>query len=194
MKLRCCATIISVAMGLTSCSESGPTGDEPSGSFHATIQGTEGTITYLGTGSFVTGLEVRGPSAHRFQLYSRGLGESEGHSIGLYRFGAEVPAVGVYELGPVDPQNPVGFVAYHHRRSAEGLDSYVSLTGDVLVSLSTADRVEGTLSITAAQYCSLRADNSSWCVSPLSAMGNRQIEIAGSFVAERQNSFAGEIQ
>jgi hypothetical protein len=172
------------------CSTSAPTGEEEySGIVRATIRAPEES-EYVGNALFSTGPDVRRGIEHRFQLFSKGINASDGQILTSYRFGSEVPEAGPYALAPVGPNDPVGFVAYYFRKAGDRAESYVSTSGTITVTSVTEDRVEGTIALQGALYCSIGIegwDALSWCEDSTTPRPGHEIEISGSFIAERRD-------
>ncbi len=76
-------------------------------------------------------------------------------NIGLARYGLGLPAPGRYKLGLFDRSTPGGFYAAYSRGAKNPSDtvfSYVSISGEVVITSSSSQRVEGTMHFTGAEY------------------------------------------
>jgi hypothetical protein len=141
---------------LTACGGGdGPTPPKPqSGSFTATVTGAASKTLSGQAGFLVT-----------TNLFSIALNNNAGGSIQFSRL-AGVPAEGTYQLDANAPQNSGAFVAIY---SGGGQENYVSTTGSLTVTSSSADRIRGTFSFTGAGGTS----------------GSASVTVTGSFDAPR---------
>ncbi len=120
-----------------------------------------------------------------FGLTADGEGHLEGHRLMLSRFGAGRPAVGTYELAVLRLEGGrlFGFAAYYSRLNEEnGRDAFNVRTGQLVVTKSTPNVVEGTFHFTAGLYCGGSPPGP--CYYPWTVVPDApEIEVAGSFSA-----------
>lgn len=128
--------------------------------FLATLEG-EVNGEYTGTGSFSD--DSRNPDADIwiFSINSRGEGSSAGQSFHLYREGRDRPGIGTYSIVLRNISNPDvdGFNSFYTRtHTPEGSENdwyemYAVQSGEVMITASSKDRLEGTFHLTGFRYC-----------------------------------------
>lgn len=151
----------------------------------AEVQGAVETV-YEGSGYFRTGSDPR--VSVKFTLNSDGVGPHAGQWLMLYRPGHGRPGEGAYALAPVEAEDgsPRGFTAYYGRTADDKAEAYTAVSGEVSISESSDNRVEGSFRFAAVRYCWSRTDGSpeGWCTSPnIITPGQPEVEVTGSFLA-----------
>ena len=169
---------------LAACADT-PTGSEDAPSFTATIRGSV-QDEYLGAGFFHLVEPPAGmASPGTFTIHSHdGAGRQ---SFLLFREGAVRPAPGRYPLAS-SAAGPVRFAAVYHRVSPdrvspERVEGFTAIAGELEVTVSREDRIEGSFRFTGVRNClgtPARVD----CTNPPDLTQPR-VEVAGSFVAVR---------
>ncbi len=120
-----------------------------------------------------------------FVVHSRGTGPSLGEWLLLAREGAGRPGRDWYRLGPLELKNGrlQGFTAFYVRETGVRLESYTALSGEVVITESSSDRVAGVFQFTGVMYC-WRSDVDGWCTSPITITpGAPGIKVTGRFSA-----------
>jgi hypothetical protein len=180
------AGIFAGAAILTSCVRGDPTGGSRPSWLRASVEGALTTV-YEGNGTFQDG---RDPDAGAtFVIYSEGTGERRGQSLMLYRRGAGQPKPGRYELEIVDPAQPTsrGFTAFFRRVVGDTSEAYAARAGEIVITASDQDRIQGTFRFTAFRYNQRNVGGSPGGRSSGSpgnpAPNAPTIEVAGSFHA-----------
>ena len=122
------------------------------GTFTATVRGAV-EIDYVGTGAFHIGRDPRSPSTTVLTVRSEGVGPSEGEELVLYG-AVNLGEVGRYALEAAsDTLTAARFAAFYVRKVAETYEAYGSVSGEVEITRSTPERIEGSVRITALWYC-----------------------------------------
>lgn len=149
-------------------------------SFTATIRGSV-QDEYLGAGHFQTIARPAGTEIPPlFAIFSSdGAG---GQSFRLLREGADRPAPGRYPLA-ASAAGARRFAANYLRRRGDLAEGFTATEGELVVVVSTPDRVEGTFRFTGVRNCT-GSGSSVRCTYPLDPTQPR-VEVAGSFVAVR---------
>ena len=130
---RCAVALTSLVM-LTACGGE-PTPPKPQpGSFSATVSGAASKTLSGQAGFLVT-----------TNLFSIALNSSTAPGSIQFSRLASVPAAGTYQLDANAQQNSGAFVAIY---SGGGQENYVSTTGSLTITSSSADRIKGTFSFT----------------------------------------------
>ena len=162
------------------------------GWLQATIRGPEGSgsaeTAYEGTGFFGVSPDPGSGVSVAFQLFSRGIDSSQGQSFSLLRSGSGRPGVGRYQLAPLkwNDGRQQGFTAYYGRHVADRAQYFTTLSGEVVVTTSSAHRVSGTFQFTGVQYCNAAPTDTpdNWCGDPNTIVpGAPQVQVSGSFTA-----------
>jgi hypothetical protein len=140
-----------LVLGLTACESNltGPNDDESF--FLATIEGAI-SREVEGGGYFILGTDARRPAAPpKFYLFSAGRGASADLAFQLFRPGAELPATGTYSLGAfVGPTGgDLQATLLRTGRSGETLEMYSASEGELEITVSTPDRIEGAFRLSA---------------------------------------------
>lgn len=160
------------------------------GWLRARIVGAIETV-HEGTGDFYVGSDPRQGIAVQFTLNSDGVEVYAGQVLTLFRPGKGRPGEGVYTLAPLEVKDGSlqGFTAYFHRtidgESGEG-ESFTTVSGEVVVTKSSAEWVEGDFRFKAVLYCRSSSDPQRQfrCVGPNTITpGAPEIEVTGSFAA-----------
>jgi hypothetical protein len=175
-------------LGLSGCGQ--PAAIAGGGWLRARVQGSVEAHHYEGSGYFLVNSDPRRGISVQFTLHSDGEGPYAGQWFLLYRAGKGRPAKGVYRLAPLDVQNgsPRGFTAYYSYVDEGKAYSYAytALSGEVEVTESSGDRIEGVFRFRGVLYCSgaTRGPPQKWCVGPNTITpGAPEIEVTGSFAA-----------
>lgn len=167
---------------VAACRDSGPI---PDGWLTAHIVGAVQT-EFEGTGYFSAGSGPPGGVSVRFGLGSRGTGASTGQRFSLDRPGNGRPGTGRYTLAPLEPDedgNLVGFTAYYYRTADSVSEGYTASSGEVEITRSSGDVVEGEFRFSGVLYSYSSAD-SVWYTGPNTLdPGAPTIEVTGSFGA-----------
>jgi hypothetical protein len=170
--------VLGVAVALNGC-ESHPTELEADASLDAKTSGAT-NLTFEGTGHFYA--PVAPPS---FRLVSRGKGSSENQTLQIGRMNAGPPAVGKYPLGL-----RTEILAHFSRTGNNGTyEAFATSSGELEITISRADRVEGTFRISGFRFC-LREQQQTGsrtgvaCAVPTAEDPSApKVEVSGSFVA-----------
>lgn len=183
---------LAAILSLSACVES-PAGSLRPSFFSAAVRGAVETI-YEGTGEFHTG--TPGPGQSQFQITSTGTGEMSNHSFALTRWDGGRLGTGRYPLALVainrdDRRQPKGITFQYFVRSAGRIEQYVADSGEVEITHSSSDRVEGKFSLHGIRYCAREIIRSNPpvppegpCELPATAIaGAPEITITGSFAA-----------
>jgi len=158
----------------------------------ASVRGGSGTglsqIAYHGTVWFSVGRYWGARTSLSFELRSQGIGGSEGQGIILFSSPSGRPAPGRYDLAPLvaADSGPSGFTAFYYHEAGGVSDSYTALTGYVIISESSEDRVEGEFKFTGVLFC--RESTETGAGGPCYALnpttpGAPQVEVTGWFAA-----------
>lgn len=177
-------------VGLLSLSCEGPVsgGD---GWVRASLRGVV-EAEYEGTGEFHVDRHP-GLDAVFFQMVSEGNGSAGEQSFNVLSFG-DIPDVGRYpirEAAKVDGDR-TGFSATYHRRSDGWSESYASVSGELEITHSSTDRLEGRFRLNTVRYCrSLLVSGpgdplpEGSCTPMRLDLSAPSLELTGSFVAVR---------
>ena len=170
------------------CEEAEPLGGDGPSFLRADISGTV-DLRYQGTGEFWMGGSREMGRPMTFGINSRpDAGSSE--AVSIWRLQEGRPAAGVYSLRLPDygKDSWESFAAVYHHVTDGRAESFVARSGEVRVTASTADRVEGTFSFEGVRYCSRAVQGSERptgsCQPHLVDAGAPTIRITGSFVTE----------
>jgi hypothetical protein len=164
---------------LAACADT-PTGSEGAPAFAATIRGSV-QDEYLGAGFFHRVEPLAGaPSRGLFSIHSHdGAGRQ---SFLLFREGDVRPERGRYPLAS-SAAGPVRFGAVYHRVSPDRVEGFTAISGELEVTVSREDRIEGSFRFTGVRNCAgtpARVD----CTPPPDLTQPR-VEVTGTFVAVR---------
>jgi hypothetical protein len=156
------------------------------GSFTASVRGAV-EVDYVGTGAFYVGRDPRSPSTSVLTVRSEGVRDSEGEELVLYG-AVNVGEVGRYALEAAsDMLDAAKFTAFYVRKVAQTYQMYGSVSGEVEITRSAPERVEGSVRITALWYCTtpVHGDGASQgsCDPRMLNPDAPSIAITGSFVA-----------
>ena len=182
--------IVAFALGLAvlpSCESITP--PDPGPSFlRATVQGAV-DATYEGNGDFHVGGDRDAGIAIKFSLSSSGKDHANGQSFLLWRHGIGRPATGSYTLQAPNYTSKRwdSFAAVYTRRVGNIHEGYVAQSGEVEITLSTSNRVEGTFRFRGLRYYAREVQGAA----PPQGSGRPDvvdpnapaIEVSGSFVA-----------
>jgi len=195
--------LLATAVMLAGCGDN-PVQVQDATFMQANISG-EFSQTFQGTGQFHLGTPPGRPAGDFFQIVSRGNGDlsTAGFAItswagGQLSAGAHalsLPNFDVFRAGGAPPQ---GVTLQYFRRvpsqqfqSGAAIEYWVASAGQLSLTMSTADRVEGTFSGPAIRYCIRDASLQSQqqigtCEIPSQPTGiNPQIMVTGTFRADR---------
>jgi hypothetical protein len=121
-----------------------------------------------------------------FTLFSTGVGPSSDKTFQVYREGAGVPGVGTFPVGVGLPATSA-FNAVYTRVGATGetLEGYAASSGELVITVSRPERLEGNFRFTGFRYCSRTGNGSeAACVVPrVPPAGAAAVRVSGSFVA-----------
>jgi hypothetical protein len=170
--------LLGMAVALQGC-ESNPTEREADASLEAKISGASNS-TFEGTGHFYD--LVAPPS---FRLVAHGKAGSENQTLQIGRMSARRPAVGKYPLGL-----RTEILAHFSRTGNNGTyEAFATSSGELEITISRADRVEGTFRISGFRFC-LREQQQTGsrtgvaCAVPTAEDPSApKVEVSGSFVA-----------
>ncbi len=171
---------------LASCAD--PVGSRESGWLRASISGAV-SGSYQGNGDFLEQTERQEGPRRMFSLVSATAGSQNPESFSFYRQNGSRPAAGRYDLALLDQSDPkaAGFFALYTRATADGLESFVAQSGEVVITRSTSHRVEGTFRFAGFRYCAIpRVGNGQEgpCSPPANPIADAPtVEISGSFSA-----------
>ncbi|MDQ3388722.1 MAG: hypothetical protein M3483_04380 [Gemmatimonadota bacterium] len=184
----------------TACNQS-PVGHPDGAHLLASLQGSV-DARYEGTGTFNFGKVSLSDDTPVFYINSIGGGLSEGQSFNFVSRRRSSPPVGSYPVGLVDiRQQPgaQGFTASFHRvyspqaGATRLAEAYAAHAGEVTITLSSADRIEGTFRLGGFRYCA-REDGTSNppvgpCTPPREPITDAPtIDVSGSFVLTRSSN------
>ena len=150
--------------------------------FLATLNGAvEGD--YAGSGSFAAGTLPSGRAT--VALASMGSGSSTGETFTFRVYGSRQIPVGTHALVLVaDRDAQSSGVSAMYARQATAYESFTADAGEVTVTRSTPDRVEGHFRFSGFRYCAQTEENPANCTIPASAPAAApRIEVTGSFSA-----------
>jgi hypothetical protein len=183
------ASLCLPAVGFAGCE--GITATEPDDTFFvASIEGAIAT-EFEGSGRFVVGTDARRPAAPpMFSLFSAGRGASATYSFQLFRRGAELPGVGTYSLAvPVRDAREIQANFSRTGPRGETLEMYTAYEGELEITLSTPERLEGTFRMTA--YLSGRQVGPGQIAGSLGRQPDSPtVQVSGRFAADRASTVA----
>lgn len=171
---------------LTACSD--PVAGSNPGWLRASLAGTVAG-SYVGSGDFLDQTDREEGPRRMFSLYSSTADLTSPQSFGLYRVNGNRPAVGRYELQLVDQSDSdaEGFFAIYSRSTESQVENFVAQSGEVVVTRSSRERLEGTFRFVGFRYCALPRLGSGQegpCVPPAAPVeGAPTVEVTGSFSA-----------
>lgn len=188
-------TILALASlsALAAC-DSDPVGAEPDGSSFVASVGGNFEATYEGRGYFHAFNPPRGlPRPAMFTLHSAEPDRvnRQVQSFSLHRWGTELPAVGSYSIGRTSLQegDPQLFQASYDRTVGRTVERYTGISGEVQITASSAERIEGTFRFTGVHTCT-GTQSYMQCTfyagpdgSQTDSADRATIEVSGSFVA-----------
>lgn len=164
---------------LAACADT-PTGPEGAPSLTATIRGSV-QDEFLGAGFFQRVEPPAGAaSPGLFTIHSHDAPLRQ--SFLLFREGDARPGPGRYPLAAT-AAGPVRFGAVYQRVTADRVEGFTAIAGELQVTVSREDRIEGSFRFTGVRNClgtPARLD----CTTPLDPAQPR-VEVSGSFVAVR---------
>ena len=170
--------LLGMAVALQGCG-SNPTEREADASLDAKISGASNS-TFEGTGQFY---DLAAPAS--FRLVARGKGASENQTLQIGRMNAGRPAVGKHPLGL-----RTEILAHFSRTGTNGTyEAFATSSGELEITVSRADRVEGTFKISGFRFCHREQQQTGSrtgvaCTVPTSEDHSApKVEISGSFVA-----------
>lgn len=140
-------TILSACENISTPADSGPS------FLRATVQGAV-DATYEGNGDFHVGNNPDAGIAIKFTLNSNGKGDANGQSFMLWRYGIGRPARGGYtlQIPNYTSKKWESFAAVYTRSVGNMHEAYVAQSGEVEITASTPDRVEGTFRFRGLRY------------------------------------------
>ncbi|HEY0022372.1 MAG TPA: hypothetical protein VGB24_05660 [Longimicrobium sp.] len=168
---------------LASCGD--PVGSGEPGWLRASLSGAV-SGSYQGTGDFLDQANREVGPRRMFSVVSTTAGPNP-ESFSFYRQNGNRPAVGTYQLELVDQSDfkAVGFFAFYTRATSDRVESFVAQSGEVVITRSTSNRVEGTFRFVGFRYCAIpRTGNGQEgpCSPPATALvGAPTVEVSGSF-------------
>lgn len=138
---------------LAACQSDDPLGNNGPSWLRATLQGAV-DANYQGTGHFHTGTNPSAGGSVTFTVYSEGTGDALHQWMMLYRQGGARPAEGVYPLELVDQADGAarGFAAMYRRVAGDTAETFAARSGEVTITTSTPDLIEGTFRFTGQRY------------------------------------------
>lgn len=161
--------VVSLALVVGACGP-GPTADPRASYFAASLSGAV-EAQYQGTGEFHTG--TPGPGLKQFQIVSTGTGAMSDQSFALTRWDGGRLARGTYPLNLVDlaarersGTQPRG-ITFQYFRSGAMEEQFVAESGELEITASSRDRVEGRFAFTGFRYCLREAVRSNPPVPPV---------------------------
>lgn len=169
-----------------------PAGSEDSGWVRATIADVT-EVQFEGTGWFFENPAIDEPIRLplRFTISSEATGASINQTLLIFRPGAGIPAVGAYTLRPLEEKDGMlqGFTAYYGRHGDGQSENFTALSGQLEITKSSGDRIEGTFRYTGSLYCwlpngpAVDYDADHWfCGDPNTVdPAARRVEVTGSF-------------
>lgn len=182
------------ALSPVAACDSDPVGATPDGSsFVASVAG-DFEATYEGRGYFHALNPPRGvPRPAMFTLHSADPDRinRQVQSFTLHRLGTELPAVGSYAIGRMGLQegDPQLFQASYDRAVGGTVERYTGIVGEVQITASSAEGIEGTFRFTGVRTCTGTMSHMQ-CTFYAGPDGSKAdpadratIEVAGSFVA-----------
>ena len=168
-----------------------PVGSEDMGWLRATITDAR-EVQFEGTGWFsehpARDEPIRLPV--RFTIASKGVGASVDQDLIILGMGAGVPPVGVYSLAPLEEDGGVlqGLTVYYSRHTDVLAESFTAVSGELEITLSNGDRIEGTFRYVGSRYCSSPSglvtdyDGTFFCGDPNTIDPSApRVEVSGSF-------------
>jgi hypothetical protein len=145
------------------------------------------TVPLTGLMGVFDTIGVARPHGEQFELslYNGGL------VARIARYGAGRPQVGRYPLGPLNRENPGGrFYVTYHAVSDDTVRTFVSAGGELVITASSPERLEGWFRFRGAEY-SVRSgadgDSSGWDVPSTVAPDAPTVEVVGTFTSTRLN-------
>lgn len=126
----------------------------------------EPTEHYTGAGLFKfdpTAPRSDGTNYERFIIESSGTGGSEGEMVAFYRWGGKRPVEGTYQFDLAHHEAITGYLAgysgtYLIVRPDSSREAYFVAGGDLVITGSDSDRVEGHFHVTGFQWCVYHPD------------------------------------
>lgn len=183
---------------LAACNE--PSSSLREGRFSASLIGAVNT-TYEGGGEFHTG--TPGPGMQQFQITSDGTQAFAGQRFALTRWDGGRLRTGRHEITLVDlsaymrgtSQQPSG-ITFQYFRVENGVEEqYVAESGNVEITASSSDGVEGQFTITAVRYCQLELQGlrqlDACDISAAPTASTPRVTVTGAFVATPFDSDIG---
>lgn len=146
--------VVAVFSLLAGCSSL--TGDDPSWIraelTAARLDGVAGTDRYAGGGEFYEGPDEASGVRVRFDVSSAG---ADGQALLLHGRNYGRPPAGTYQLRNVDQGDPAasGYTIYYQRVNGDSVEYYAAERGELRVTSSSAERVQGEFSFTGYRYC-----------------------------------------
>lgn len=181
--------VAALSVGVLTLSCEAPLTQDTDGWLLASVRGVVAR-DYAGTGTFYIVRDHPEFHAAMFGLLSEEEG-STGDWVGITGFG-QLPSVGRHEVREAASvyEDRSGFTATYHPRSEEWTESYASVDGELTITSSSMDRVEGRFQLTAVRYCRnwLVSGTGNWlaegsCTPVHLDLNAPSIELTGSFVA-----------
>jgi hypothetical protein len=179
-------TILVLVAGLVGCTGEGAVAPREASWLRADVRGAV-TAEYEGLGEFWTGQHPT--LGTRFVVNSGATDRAGEQTVMLFRKGGGQPPAGTYPLSAVAPRDADsrGFTVLYFRAAGDTAESYGAAAGEVDITRSDEDRIEGKFRATAYRYSAraLRgapggvATGSSGNLDP----GAPRIEVSGSFRA-----------
>ncbi|HEV2146121.1 MAG TPA: hypothetical protein VGR37_01755 [Longimicrobiaceae bacterium] len=138
---------VTLALTAAACETEGPLDRTAAFWFRATVTGTV-QADYHGGGDFQVGADSRLGGALAFALFSASEEAGARQSFSLQRVGSTLPARGIYPITLKD-----GFTAQYLREVDRTLQAFVARSGELEITHSSAERVEGRFRLVGFQYC-----------------------------------------
>jgi hypothetical protein len=180
---------MSVLLGglvLAAACETVPMGPEAEGtSFQGLAEGASVTFQAAGTFQLFTPPPEPGTRVAAFHLHASHYDPPRTlQNLQLQRLGDELPTLGTFRLGR-DVSLAGGFTALYLHARETGYEQFLATDGEVVITVATADRLEGTVRFDAARICSGTGHSisCSWDLSRDVDPDAPRIRVTGSFTA-----------
>lgn len=149
----------------------------------ASILEADSTVQYSGTGNF--------GKTGDFSMWSRGTGTSDGETVIFTRDGESRPGPGSYDF--VQQGSPeAGFIGFYRRLRDDGVrDRFAVISGLLVITISSEERIDGTFRFTGELFCSTPAGaaQDSSCDPGIPISGANPVVIEGSFSVAPYGAF-----
>jgi hypothetical protein len=181
---------MSVLLGglvLGAACETVSTGPDAEGtSFQGLAEGASVTFQAAGSFQLFTPPPEPGTRVAAFHLHASqyDLQRRTLQNLQLQRLGDELPTPGTFRLGR-DVSVAGGFTAFYLHAGETGYEQFLATDGEVVITVATADRLEGTVRFDAARICSGTGHSISctWDLSREVGPDAPRVRVTGSFTA-----------